>query len=256
MKNLTFYFLVAGFLLFGFCAKAQNFALGVRGGISIPNLTGGAGSQNPLNTGYSSRLGLDAGIFVEYKISTLFSIQPMIEYSSQGGKKNGFQAFTTPDALAAMFPPGQAPPYLYANYNSKAKLNYLMLPLLAKFGWNIKKSPFRVYVDAGPFVGLLVSAHQVTSGKSEFFTDASGQQTLPGGAQSFDNNEDIKDQLHKFNTGIEGNIGLNYRMGSCNLFIEGGGNYGFLNIQKGTQNGKNEVGAATVTIGYSYWFGK
>ena len=38
------------------------------------------------------------------------------------------------------------------------------------------------------------------------------------------------------------------------FFIEGGGNYGFLNIQKGTDNGKNQIGAATVALGYGYTF--
>jgi len=180
----------------------------------------------------------------------------MLEYSSQGGKKNGLQAFTTPDQVAAMYPAGQAPPYLYANYNSEAKLNYLMLPVLAKFGWDIKHSPLCIYADAGPFIGLLVSAHQVTSGQSPFYADAAGQQPLPGGPQSFDNTEDVKDSLHHFNTGIEGNIGIGYRLGSGQIFIEGGGNYGFLNIQKNTADGKNETGAAAVTLGYSYHFGK
>jgi hypothetical protein len=111
-------------------------------------------------------------------------------------------------------------------------------------------------VDAGPFLGLLVSAHQVTSGQSPFYADAAGQQPLPGGSQSFDNTENVKDSLHKFNAGIEGNIGLSYRLGLSKLFIEGGGNYGLLNIQKNAVNGKNETGAAAVTIGYSYRFGR
>jgi hypothetical protein len=256
MRTLLFSLVFAGFLLFAFNTHAQNFALGIKGGISIPNLTAGSGNQNPLNTGYSSRLGPDAGLFAEFKFSDLFSLRPMLEYSSQGGKKNGFQAFTTPDQLAAMYPPGQAPAYLYANYKSEAKLNYLMLPVLANFGWNFKKSPLRFYVDAGPFLALLVSAHQVTSGQSLFYADAAGQQPLPGGSQSFDNNQNIKNDLHKFNTGIEGNIGLIYRFGLSNVFIECGGNYGFLNIQKNAVNGKNETGAAAVTLGYSYSFGK
>lgn len=40
------------------------------------------------------------------------------------------------------------------------------------------------------------------------------------------------------------------------IFIEGGGNYGFLNIQKGSQNGTNNTGAATAVVGYRYWFHK
>jgi hypothetical protein len=235
-------------------AEAQQFALGVRGGISIPNLTSGSNNQNPLNTGYGSRLGPDAGIFAEYKFSDLFSLQGMAEYSSQGGKKNGLQAFTTPSELVSMYPPGQAPPYLYANYKSEAKLNYLIVPLLAKFGWNFKTSPWRIYVDAGPFAGLLLSAKQVTSGNSPFYSDPAGQQPLPGGSHSFDNTENIKGQLHRANVGVEGNVGLSYSFGPNSIFVEGGGNYGFRNIQKGTRNGKNNTGAATAVIGYCYWF--
>jgi len=253
-KNI--YILFIGILLISFNSEAQNFALGVRGGISIPNLTAGGGTDNPLNTGYSSRSGQDAGIFAEFKFSKLFSLQAMAEYSGQGGKKDGFQAFTPPAILSPMFPPGQVPQYLYANYNSEAKLNYLMIPVLAKFGWDFGKSPWRIYVDAGPFIGFLLSAKQVTSGESQLYTDPSGQQALPLGQQSFANTQDIKNQLHSTNFGIEGNVGLNYRFGPNNIFIEGGGNYGFLNIQKGSQNGKNNTGAATADLGYRFWFGR
>ncbi len=255
MRKTTIGLLLPVLLFCCFSANAQDWALGVRGGISIPNLTAGGSTQNPLNTGYSSRQGPDFGIFAEFKVSELFSVQPMIEYSSQGGKKDGLQALATPDEFAQAFPPGQAPTYLYANYNSEAKLNYLLVPILAKFGWNLgDKSPFRFYVDAGPFIGFLLSAHQATSGQSQFFLDPKGQQALPAPAQSFEANTDIKDQLHSTNFGISGNVGLVYKFGQNNLFIEGGGNYGFLNIQQGTANGKNNTGAATVNLGYSYWF--
>lgn len=253
MKKLFFYSLILIFSLFFPKADAQNIALGIRGGLSIPNLTAGGSNENPLNTGYSSREGVDAGVFAEFKFSDLFSIQPMIEYSSQGGKKDGLQAFPTPAELSAMYPPGQAPTYLYAKYNSTAKLNYLMLPILAKFGWNFKSSPFRFYMDAGPFLGYLVYAHQITSGTSDFYTDPAGTQALPVGPQSFNSNDDIKDQLHKVNVGFEGNVGFAYKLKKSYFFIEGGGNYGFLNIQKGTANGKNNAGAGTVAVGYSFW---
>jgi hypothetical protein len=236
--------------------NAQQTAIGFRGGISIPNLTSAGSDQNPLNTGYSSRLGPEFSVFAEFKISELFSLQPMIEYSSQGGKKNGLQAFPTPDILAATYPPGTAPTYLYANFNSEAKFNYLMIPILAKFGHSFHGSPWRIYGDVGPFVSFLLSAKQVTSGQTEIYTDPAGTQALPFGSQSFDATNDIKDQLHTTNFGVEGNIGLNYAFGLNNLFIEIGGNYGFINIQKGTANGKNNVGAATVVLGYSYWIGK
>lgn len=253
MKKI-FYLLVVCILLYT-SSFAQDLSLGIRGGISIPNLTAGSGNQNPLNTGYSSRLGPEAALFAEIQFSGLFSLQPMLEYSAQGGKKNGLQALTTPDELKAMFPEGQAPQYLYANYNSEAKLNYLLLPVLAKTGWNFGKSPFRIYISAGPFVGLLLSAHQVTNGQSQLYTDPSAQQPLPGGAQSFDGNTNVRNSLHRINAGIEGNLGLMYRLRRGSLFIEGGGNYGFFNIQKNAVDGKNETGAAIAALGYRYDFG-
>ncbi len=243
------------FILFLFnTTKAQNFTLGVRGGISIPNLTAGGSEENPLNKGYKSRLGPDAGIFGEYQVSGVFSVEMMAEYSSQGGKKSGMQAFPIPSDYAAMFPQGQAPQYLYADYKSEAKLNYLLVPVLAKFGWNVHNSPLRIYVDAGPFAGFLLSAHQVTNGSSIIYADPQGQQPLSQEPQSFDANNNIKDQLNTFNFGVSGNLGVAYKFNSSKIFLEGGANYGFLNIQKGTDNGKNNTGAGTVTIGYGYTF--
>lgn len=247
-------FLIGAMFIF-FSSFAQQSALGVRGGISIPNLSAGGSNENPLNTGYSSRLGPDFGIFGEFKISHVFSFQPMLEYSSQGGKKDGLQAFPTPAAFSAFFPQGTAPTYLYANFKSEAKINYLMVPLLAKFGWNLKpKSLVRIYVDAGPFVGFLLSAKQVTSGSSIIYADAGGLQPLPAGSQFFDTTQNIKSQLNSVNFGAEGNVGVSYKTGNGNIFVEGGFNYGFLNIQKGTANGKNNTGAATVSLGYAYTF--
>jgi len=81
-------------------------------------------------------------------------------------------------------------------------------------------------------------------------------QSLTAGPFPFDATNDIKDQLNSTNFGIEGNIGLNYAFGKINLFIEFGGNYGFLNIQKGSANGKNNTGAATIVLGYSFWIGE
>lgn len=252
MKNLL-KVLFGALLFIAMSAHAQNITIGVKGGISIPNLTAGRGNQNPINTGYSSRLGPDAALFGQLQISKLFSLQADIEYSSQGGKKNGLQAINTPDALAAMFPEGQAPTYLYAKYNSEAKMNYLMLPILAGFGWNIRKTPWRIYANVGPFVSWLVSAHQVTSGNSPFYIDAAGTEQLTP-AQSFDNTQNIRGDLHRLNGGIEGDVGVKYRFGHCALFVEGGGNYGLFNIQKNTANGKNNTGAASAVVGYAYNF--
>ncbi|HTI12446.1 MAG TPA: porin family protein [Puia sp.] len=263
MKRVLILKTVLAFYLFFSCiatVKAQ-WEIGARGGISIPNLSAGGSQNNPLNTGYNSRLGPDFGVSGEYHFSTLFSLEARAEYSSQGGKKTGMQAFPTPDPVAGYLQSqGITPPtYLYADFKSEAKLNYLLIPVLAKFGWDLGAgSTWRLYAGAGPYVGFLLSAKQVLSGKSTVYFDASATQALPIGPQSFDSTQDLKSQLHSTNVGVDGVVGLSFAPGpgkKDKIFIEGGGNYGFINIQKGTANGKNNTGAGVVTIGYSHLFG-
>jgi len=227
---------------------SQQITIGAKGGLSIPNLTGGS-SQNPLNEGYSSRMGGDGGIYGEYHMTKSFSISLGIEYSSQGGQKKGLQAFPVPTQFAAYV----SSPYLYANFKSEAKMDYMLIPVLARYIWKIsKKSPFRIYAAFGPFAGFLLDARQVTTGSSALFMDAQGQQQIAP-SQSFDNTTNIKSDLYKFNAGINGFVGISYRLNKkSTVFIEGGGNYGFMSIQKGTANGKNYTGAGVVTVGYAY----
>jgi hypothetical protein len=248
--------------------SAQKFTVGVKGGMSIPNLTGG-GNENPLNEGYSSRMDGGAGIYGEYHISNLFSLSLGAEYSGQGGKKDKLQAFPAVQMTANVPAAYQTfvaqslsgTQYLYANFKSEAKFRYLIVPLLAHFTVGLgQSSPWSVYAAVGPFAGFLLNAHQITSGSSKVYTDAAGTNefTLLGqslGAISFDANTDIKDQLHTFNVGVEALVGVSYKI--CekhSVFIEGGGNYGFIPIQKGSANGKNNTGAGTVSLGYAYTF--
>jgi hypothetical protein len=204
------------FLFFSLTAKAQ-WDLGLQGGISIPNLSAGGSDNNPLNTGYSSRLGPEFSIFGEYHVSSLFSLVPKVEYSAQGGKKDGLQAMPTPPELAQYFEQQgmQVPTYLYANFKSEAKLDYLLIPILAKLGWYLDaQKKFRITVAAGPYIGFLLSAKQVTSGNSYIYLDPSGKDTLPVGSQSFDKTTDIKNQLNTTNFGVDGSVGIEFLLGA------------------------------------------
>lgn len=255
MKKLIFYSSIFLLSILFFSANAQNVAIGIQGGISIPNLTSGGSGATPLSENYSSRFGPDFGLYAEFKLADEFSIQPGLEYSSQGGKKDGLQAFPTNPEIAPLLPNPSAQ-YVYANYNSTAKLNYLMLPILGKYGWDLK-SHFRVYVEFGPFLSYLLSANQVTSGSSYLYSDKAGTEPVPElPEQNFDKTTPIKDDLHTFDFGVEGNLGLAYKLKRSYIFVQAGGNYGFFNIQKEAEDGKNETGAATVSLGYSIWIGK
>ena len=248
MKTRVIKLTVVVLLVLCYNLQGQNVTIGAKGGFSIPNLSAG-GSQNPLNSGYSSRFGYDYGVYGEYHLSNLFSLSVGAEYSSQGGVKNKFQAYATPPELSSVV----TSPYLYADFKSEAKINYLLVPVLARFNWAIWKSrPAKFYLAAGPFAGFLLNAHQVTSGSSIIYLDEGRTMPLSPQSQSFDANTNIKNDLYTFNLGIDGVAGISYNLTPKQLlFIEGGVNYGFLSIQKGNANGKNYTGAGVLTLGYA-----
>lgn len=253
MKNLIVSVIFI-FSLFVFHeASSQEWALGARAGLSIPNLTGGGG--NELSSGYKSAFGANAAIFAEFKFSKLFSLQPQIEYSAEGGVKNGYQAFPNPSAAQPM-----QPTYLYADFKNQSKIDYLLIPVLAKLGWNLGNSPWRFYFNAGPYLGFLLSAHQVVSNGGMIYVQnpqAPGGRIATGATlpSSTKDNDNIKDKLNSINYGFEANFGFAYRTGPHSIFVEGGGNYGLLKVQKSAANGQNNLGAGTVVFGYSHWFG-
>lgn len=239
--------LIAGFSATGY--SQQTWWAGVKGGINIPNLT--SSNNTPVSNGFKSRLDADASIFTELSLTRRFSVQAQLEYSAQGGKKNGSQAFTVPPEYQPLFPVGQAPDFLYANYKSEAKLNYLMLPLQAKYYFYAPRH-WRAYLAAGPFVSYLLNAKNITSGASLVYLDAAQSQPIVTETQSFNNSENISSHLHRFNTGIAGNIGLSYMLGNNAFFAEAGGNFGLIDIQKDNTDGKNKTGAALFSLGYQH----
>lgn len=253
MKKTIFFL---GLALWGACGNLfaqQQITLSCKGGFSIPNLTGGR-SDNPINMGYSSRLAADYGVFGELHFCSQLSLLMGVEYSSQGGKKNKMQAFEVPEDMLPMLPPNTS--YLYADYKSEAKLDYLLLPILAKYTWSLSKStPVKIYAAVGPFMGFLLRARQVTSGSSIIYLDPGKATPVTDQPQSFDSTTDVKDQMRTFNLGVDGYVGISYGISPHSaFFVEVGGNYGFISIQKGTVNGKNYTGAGVVTLGYAYTF--
>ncbi|SDD03195.1 porin family protein [Niabella drilacis] len=234
----------------GFSRAQRNIEIAFKPGVSIPSLHA-AGSDNPLSSGYRSQAYQDAALHAEYKFSRSFSIQPQLEYSLQGGRKNGLQAFPVPGEMAPLFPPGEAPAYLYADYTSETKLAYFLLPVLVKYHLNPQKK-WDVYIAAGPFASYLLGAKNRTSGSSIIYPDENKTQPLDPQPRSFNNEDNIANDLHRFNTGITGHMGLGRKIISGSIFLEVGGNYGIIVIQKNSANGRNRTGAAVISLGYQY----
>ena len=274
---------------------AQNVSIGVKGGLSIPNLTtGGKEYDTPVSEGYASRMAAGGGIVVDFHLTKIFAIQTGLEYSGQGGKKKGVQALPGEpifedikgsigmqpggEQLVQIFETLQLPPYVYADCNSVAKFNYIMLPVQAKFGWKLSETPWKVYVTGGIFGSYLLSTTRELKGTSAMYADnnktsmsnywSSISTSLPLppeviGAfsaifagmdmpQPLDGKENMKDDINPFNFGVIGSVGLSYNISGRNrIFLEGGGNYGFNKLQKDDMNGRNRIGAGTVMLGIS-----
>jgi hypothetical protein len=149
--------------------------------------------------------------------------------------------------------------YVYADYDNVSRINYLQVPIMAKFNFALNQSGrLKFFAQAGPYVAFLVGAKQIIKTDDlKVYLDKEGQQQIPSEqvqpvlGSSLDEKVDAKDELHKANVGVQGGIGLSLDCGRGKFFVEGGGNYGFINIQKGDEHGKNNIGAATIAVGYA-----
>ena len=99
------------------------------------------------------------------------------------------------------------------------------------------------------FGGLLMEANASAAGTSKVYFDKKETQQVGNVTVQFDSTGNIKNQLHRGNFGIEGNLGLLYKFKTISVFSEGGGNYGFINLQKNSQNGINYTGSLIFRIG-------
>lgn len=250
----AFLFSVVGSIFPGLnTLNAQDFYLGAKGGWSLPELSGG---NNEISRGWKSRSAFNFGVLATSELTKKFALQIEVNYASQGGRKNGIQPI--PEGVAPGLPTGIA---FYADFKSVAILNYLEVPVLAKY-LLFQSHSQRFYIDAGPYFGYLLNARNKTSGTSSIFTDKGGtllmipnpqnpDQYIPLPAQSFDANTNITSDINKFNFGINGGVGIGQNLGAGNLFLDIKGYYGFLNIQKNPVNGKNNSGALVVSLGYA-----
>ncbi len=228
-------------------AQSQSWQFGVKGGLSLPNLTSSGGASD-VSKGYKTISGLDFAAFGSYTISEKFSLEVDLEWSTQGGQKTGLQAIPANPDLAQFFPPGTL--YLYANFTSTVRLQYLMMPVMIKNTMNLGSSEkWKLYVDCGLFGGLLMTANASASGSSKVYLDKEQTQPLGSLTVNFDSTGNIKNQLHKGNFGLEGNLGLLYQFRSAAVFAEAGGKYGFIDLQKNSQNGINHTGALIFRVG-------
>ncbi|HEY6979179.1 MAG TPA: porin family protein [Chitinophagaceae bacterium] len=177
--------LVSGINLVNAQVKVQP---GIKGGVSFSSVTNLKGDDRVTGHG---------GIFVNTMLNSHWSLQPELLYSAQGQKFNDQNG----------------------NKNVLA-LDYVQLPVMLQY-----HPVSKVYLEAGPQVGLLVN------GKIEGPNDA--------------NKADVKDSYRKADFGVNVGLGIN---ATKNIGIYGRYNLGVTDIAKSDaiyrQNRDIQVGAA------------
>jgi hypothetical protein len=262
MKKLNKLLLVC-FVLVMSTNYAQTNKYGIRAGVGIPDLK--STDNNIYSKDYESVPGFDGSFFADFGITENFSIKAELGYSRKGGERNGVQPI--PPAmlgpLAQLLPPGQP---IWAEFDNKAVFNYIEIPILAKYEWNLGKT-WGVYVNAGPYVDFIISPEQVTNGTSSFYYDET--MTIPvqvpydTGAgiimvdlppQDLTATTDISADLATMDFGAMFGIGVTAAISeNSEILFDMRGSYGFIPLQNDTDTyGTVHMGNLTFALGYAY----
>jgi len=269
MKKISCITLLSIFILFldvHFSYGQHALFLGAKGGISIPNLSSSSSENTSCTEGFSSRIGANYGILGELKFTPHFSLQAEIDYIGEGGKRKGIQPISVPDKYLDAFQEALNTDQtdVYANLKNTSKINYLQIPIMAKLNFPLTTNhKLNFFIQAGPYISFLLSAKQyITSHHIEVYSEYNhgkgGGIHFPETAvkqffgSALDTTVQAKNDLHKTNFGIQGNLGFSYVIGPGKVFLQGGGNYGLIDVQKIDNHGRSHIGAATINLGYSF----
>ena len=135
---------------------AQQF--GIKAGMNVSSL-----STDSQLSDQGSKIGFNAGLFMNAPIAENFSIQPELLYSQMGDKYNQTIGGTT--------------------YARSRHIDYVTLPVM--FQYNATPA---FYLEAGPEFGVMVNA------KNKYTNESANNTIAESG--------DYKDQLNSFNFGI------------------------------------------------------
>lgn len=129
-----------------------------------------------------------------------------------------------------------------SNYYSR-RLNYIEIPFFAHVSWGREKKGFQFFLNLGPQFGFFISESEKYNGNWETANRPSTIRPLYG-----------KEIENKFEYGIAGGLGLEYKSRIGNFFIEGRYYYGLSDIfgnSKTDDFGRSANTTITARIGYS-----
>jgi hypothetical protein len=221
--------------------QASPVEFGLHGGLSIPNIHG----NTEQSRAYASRLGPFFGATAGLQLIPHLWLCAEVNYSSQGGKRNGLQPITGDQASGLPLPPDTP---VYANFNSETILDYIEVPVFLKL---MTGGRYRAYLEAGPYIGFRVRSVTDTSGSSLIFLDSAGTMPVTADPVDFTAHTDISSDVHDLNAGFTGGAGAEMTAGPGSVVLGLRFTLGLANIQPNPEvNGKNHTGALVILAGY------
>lgn len=190
---------------------AQQF--GVKGGMNVSSISENGGLDDQ-----GSKIGFNAGAFVNIPVAQNFSVQPELLFTQYGSKYDDKQPVTND------------------TYSGALHLNYVALPVMLQY--NVTPG---FYLEAGPEFGLLVEA------RNKYKNETTGQTINESG--------NLKDNINSFNFGVglgagyyfTPNIGINAR------YVAGLSD----SVKDGYyENNENNIRNNVFQVGLTYKFGK
>lgn len=192
---------------------AQQF--GIKGGMNVSSLSDDASLSDQ-----KSKIGFNAGLFMNAPLSANFSIQPELIYTQYGAKSNYTAPVITTGGIVNQ------------EFSAATHLDYIAVPVM--FQYNATPG---FYIEAGPEFGLSVSA------KNKVKNETTGE-TL---AES----DNYKDDINGFNFGV--GLGAGYYF-TPNIGLTARYVAGITDIAKDRPDNSDAVRNNTFQVGLAYKF--
>lgn len=143
-KLLSTIFVAVCFLIVATNSNAQEKHFGIKGGAAAYQMTSEVGGVS--NTS-DPKIGFEAGIFGDFPINRILSIQPEVVFVQKGGEEASESIGT-----------------------SSVTLNYVDVPLLLKINAPLD-GIIKPYIFGGPYAGYLLEATSESEGNNQEITE-------------------------------------------------------------------------------------
>lgn len=204
--------------------SSSDIRFGVKAGMNVASLSEDAGLEDQ-----KSKIGFNAGVFVNIPIAESFSIQPEVLYSQYGAKIESRDEFTVAGTTTR-------------NVESySTHLDYITVPVM--FQYNFVPN---FYIEAGPELGFMIGAKN----KGDRTTTVTTGSTTSTSTASYTDDID-KDNLNTINLGI--GLGAGYYF-TDNIGVTARYVAGVTDVAKDRPSGSDAIRNNTFQVGLAYKF--